>query len=536
MRAFLTLLSLALTLVPLSALSETLTATSAVTEVTLYPRGAQVTRVLTVDLPAGHHRLRIVDLPQGLDPALIRLSAPDETVLGAFTLQEAGLAPTELPPTPEADAAVAAAQAARDEAALATGALEAQIAAAEARIGFLRAAKPEVTTQSPQELAALARMVGDEVLAARAALPPIQTALAEAERALARTEERLAAALAAQDDLRQARAENALLEVAVNRRAAGAATITLQHFVADAGWRPVYDLSLTRKPAPRLTVDRGVLVSQSSGEDWRGVTLTVSTAQPDAQSAPSELWPDLRRVAPPEPPMAGARVAADAMLAEPVMEAAPAPAVAVAAMQGDILVYRAPDPVDVATGVQDLRVALGTLDFTPELEARAVPRFDASAYLMVRFTNGDEVLLPGTAYLLRDGTLVGSTELERTPAKASLTLPFGVIDGLRLTRDMPENLQGDAGLFTSDTARREAAVLRVENLTDESWPVHLMDQVPYSEQSELEITYSATPAPTETDPEGQRGLLSWRFDLPAGASKEIRLTVDLRWPAGLELR
>ena len=68
------------------------------------------------------------------------------------------------------------------------------------------------------------------------------------------------------------------------------------------------------------------------------------------------------------------------------------------------------------------------------------------------------------------------------------------------------------------------------------WPVHLLDQVPYSEQTELEITFSADPQPAETDPEGERGLLGWRFDLAPGAKQEIRLETQLRWPEGLELR
>ena len=79
-------------------------------------------------------------------------------------------------------------------------------------------------------------------------------------------------------------------------------------------------------------------------------------------------------------------------------------------------------------------------------------------------------------------------------------------------------------------------MLVVENLGDEVWPVRMLDQVPYSEQDDLEISFTATQMPDETDPEGQRGLLGWRFDLEPGATTEIGLEVDMRWPAGLELR
>ncbi|WP_328757455.1 DUF4139 domain-containing protein [Fuscibacter oryzae] len=65
---------------------------------------------------------------------------------------------------------------------------------------------------------------------------------------------------------------------------------------------------------------------------------------------------------------------------------------------------------------------------------------------------------------------------------------FGAIEGLLLTRDMPTRNEGDRGLLSSDTERTETAVLKIRNLTQESWPIHLLDQVPYSEQADLQIT------------------------------------------------
>jgi hypothetical protein len=66
--------------------------------------------------------------------------------------------------------------------------------------------------------------------------------------------------------------------------------------------------------------------------------------------------------------------------------------------------------------------------------------------------------------------------------------------------------------------------------------VRLLDQVPYSEQEDLEITWSATPDPTETDVDGQRGILAWEFDLAAGEKREIGLAYSMSWPEGMVLR
>jgi uncharacterized protein (TIGR02231 family) len=277
-----------------------------------------------------------------------------------------------------------------------------------------------------------------------------------------------------------------------------------------------------------------VLVSQYSGEDWAGVNLTLSTAQPSAQATPSALWPDLRRIEDPQERAKSGEVMADAALtmAEPMAVGA-----AQAAIEGDVVVYHYPSPVDVATGVENLRLALDEIRLTPKIDARAVPRLDRTAFVMASFTNDSpEILLPGQAYLMREGTLVGSTYLETIAPGEKAEVAFGAIDGLRLTRNMPLRAEGDRGILTSSSLIEEQAVLKLENLTDEVWPVRLLDLVPYSEQEDLEITWSADPAPVEVDVEGQRGILAWEFDLAAGEVKEVTLDHAISWPEGKVLQ
>jgi Domain of unknown function (DUF4139) len=158
----------------------------------------------------------------------------------------------------------------------------------------------------------------------------------------------------------------------------------------------VYDMRLTWQGEPSLTVARGVLVSQSSGEDWAGVDLTLSTAQPSQQSEPTPLWPELRQIAPEEEAMArlaeDGMVVAEAMagMAEPVME--PEVVAAPAELEGDVVVYRYPTPVDIANGVEEVRLALDEVILAPKVQAYAVPRFDKTAFVMAEFINSTDGL------------------------------------------------------------------------------------------------------------------------------------------------
>ena len=535
---------LATTALPVCA--DTIAATSRITAVTVYPDGAKLTREVTFTAPAaGSHELLVTDLPYDSDPGLIRLALSEGLQVGAFALRADRLPPREDPLTPEqqaAKAAVEAAEAVADQTALALEAVNARVEAADAQVRFLSSfsgALPDGAT--PDTIKSMAAMIGTETLIARQAALAAKAELSPARKALTEAQEALAKAQAGYDALPSVDMDYTALSVAVTAAAAGEETVTVTQYVGNASWRPVYDLNLTRADGDALTLNRAVLVTQYTGEDWAGVALTLSSSRPAEQAAPSQLWPELRSIGPEVEAEDLARKAlggADmTMLPAPVAEAAPASITAGMAIEGDTVVYTYPEPVTVATGAEDLRLALDSLDFTPVVEAVAVPRLDKTAFVMASFTNAsDEPLLPGQAMLFREGVLVGSTWLDVIAPGVETDVGFGAIETLTVKRQMPKRAGGETGVFTSANQQSESAVITVENTGDQAWPVRILDQVPYSEQDDLEIEVSASPEPTETDVEGQRGILAWEFDLAAGGKETITLEQVLTWPEGMVLR
>ncbi|MCU0903356.1 MAG: mucoidy inhibitor MuiA family protein [Tabrizicola sp.] len=531
----------------LPAFADTIAATSRITAVTVYPDGAKLTREVTFTAPgAGSHELLVTDLPFDSDPGMIRLIASDGLQVGAFNLRADRLPPREDPLTPEqaaAKTAVGAAQAAAETAQLALEAVQAKVEAADAQARFLSSftgALPDGAT--PMDIKAMSVMIRSETLAARQAALSAKAELPPAQKAVTEAQEALAKAQAAFDALPSADMDYTALSVAVTAAEAGEETVTITQYVGNASWQPVYDLNLTRGDGDTLVLNRSVLVTQYTGEDWDGVTLTLSSARPAEQAAPSELWPELRailREIPIEELARKSEVAGDMQLygAAPESEPISAPITAGVAMEGDTVVYQYPAPVTVATGSENLRLALDSLDFAPVVEAVAVPRIDRTAFVVASFTNAsDEPLLPGQAMLFREGVLVGSTWLDVIAPGVETDVGFGAIETLRVTRDMPVRAGGETGVFTSSNQQTESAVITIENTGTDLWPVRILDQVPYSEQDDLEIEVAASPSPTETDVEGQRGILAWEFDLAAGGKETITLEHTLTWPEGMVLQ
>jgi uncharacterized protein (TIGR02231 family) len=539
------LLSLLLATTALPAFADTIPAASRITAVTVYPEGAKLTREVTFTAPAaGSHELLVTDLPGQSESGLIQLAPGDGVQLGAFNLRADRLPPREDPLTPDQQAAkteVERLEAAEQQALMALDAVQAKVDAADAQAAFLSSfsgALPDAAT--PEAIKAMAAMIGTETLAARQAALAARAELWPAQKALSEAQVALQKAREAYDALPGADMDYTALSVALTAEA-GEHTVTITQYVGGAGWRPFYDLNLTRKDGDALAFNRSVLVSQYTGEDWSDVALTLSSSAPAQQAAPSTLWPELRSIGPEVDEEMLARaggVAADMAMEEaPVVAEIPSSIIAGVAVEGDTVVYIYPEAVTVASGSEDLRLALDSLAFTPVVEAVAVPRMDRTAFVSASFTNAsDEPLLPGEAMLYREGVLVGTAWLDVIAPGVETDIGFGALETLRIKREMPKTATGETGVFSTSNERRETAVITVENTGTEAWPVRLLDQVPYSEQDDLEIEVTADPAPTETDVDGQRGILAWEFDLSAGGKQTITLENTLSWPDGMELR
>ena len=106
------LLPLALAALPLPALADTYTVTSAPTSVTVYNGFAMVTREVSVEVAAGAHEVILPDLPQWVDTGSLRVTLSGADLGGTRLRTDA------LPPQSDGDSAAVTAAKERIEAAM----------------------------------------------------------------------------------------------------------------------------------------------------------------------------------------------------------------------------------------------------------------------------------------------------------------------------------------------------------------------------------------------------------------------------------
>ena len=536
-----------LALLPLPALADSFTLPSRPTEAVIYPHGGMVTHEVRVSVPAGRHEVVLPDLPAFLPLDSLRVSA-DGLQLGAIRYRTDFVPPRDTGARAEIDAAEARIEEIQDrmrQVRDTAARLELERDAAKARIAFLTGLGDRDTLPGDAEsLRALAAMVADETLAAQQAAFDAEIRAREERKQLDDLKEELADAEAALKALVPESDDRPFLAIDV-AAAEGVENTTLRvSFFAQAlSWQPAYDLRLSEGDAPRIVIARGAEVYQETGENWEDVRLTLSTQRPADQIEPSYLPEDLRRLVSPDQirPLTRSQAAPEsAFKGADLAEAAPAMEAPVAApsFQGLSVIYDFPETVDVASGADSVRIPFDEMEFDAELVARAVPFGDDVAYLVARFTNESaEPLLP-TSRALRyfDGGLVGAGPLPQIAAGEEAELGFGPIEGVQLTRTVLQRAEGDRGLISRSNEQSERVRIEVENLTDRSWNLELLDRVPYSEQEDLEITYSANPQPDIRAVEERRGILQWNTDLAPGATFTVETEFRMTWPDGQMVR
>ncbi|WP_291733100.1 DUF4139 domain-containing protein [Leisingera sp. F5] len=535
-----------------AAAADTLSVSSRVSEVTLYPGLAEVTRRAAVTLPEGRHRLILQNVPKSalLETLQVEITGARRIA----TLLREDYVPPRDAEDPEIEAAEARirdleAQVAsvRDEAAGA----RAGVQAAEASIGFLQqlGGNEGLAQADASALSEIARMISQEAGKASQAAVEAEAGARRIELRLEALDEDLAAARAALAALTLEDRDRLYIAVDVEAEQTGEGVVMLSYFTAGGGkigWQPSYEMHLSTGDAVEVTLKRAVTLVQDTGENWQDVALTLSTAKPSGQGSPSALHPWLRRIETPEPPRAqksfGLDVAEMSAHSEPVIE----PPVMVedaqggwaANLEGAAATYRFGLPVSVASGADFLWLEMDALTAVAEVKAVAVPHRDETAYRVVTFTNsfGEQLLASDEVPRFVDGKLVAFEAFAGLAPGAEMKAGFGPVEGLRLRRDMLRQSEGGQGLISRSNEQVRQVEIEVENLTGQDWTVRVLDRVPYSQQDDLEIKWSANPRPTGENVERQRGILAWDMEIAAGEARKIRLDSTLSWPEGMILR
>jgi uncharacterized protein (TIGR02231 family) len=514
-----------------------LEAASTVDTVTVYPDGASVTRLITLDLPEGESALTAKDFPLGLDVASLRVEgdAAAKLVIGAVDARP----PRAAPPVnlPEIDKQIEALKDARAD-------LDDAIAAASARRKFAE----RFAESAPAGL-------GDKGEARplsewRAAFTAVSEEVATADsliREAVRKQRAIDRDIARLEADRESKPP-AKLELRIDLAAAAAtrATLRVTYTVRHAHWVPLYDARLdTSAPDHKVALElvRRAEIVQSTGEDWSNVALSVSTVRTARGGSAPELKTLIAQypVPPARMPAPAAMMEKPGMLARSAAPEASLDSMKKQAEEQEATVevgafqtaFRIPGrvSVDAGGGAKSLRISTATI--APALVIRAAPVMDPTAYLEASFVQTEEApLLPGKVSIYRDGSFVGVSHMASTAKDETVRLGFGADDKVKVERTVLKRNEGTAGLIMT-TAKTDERAFKTAIRNGHDFPVKLaiQDQLPVSENDDIQVELlPASTPPTTTNVHDRRGVLEWAFEAKPGEVRDIAFAFRLRWP------
>jgi uncharacterized protein (TIGR02231 family) len=352
----------------------------------------------------------------------------------------------------------------------------------------------------------------------------------------------------------------AIVEVEV--LAAGTFKAELTYVVSQAGWQPLYDLRLLESSTGRgVELTYIAQITQNSGQDWRGVSLTVSTARPALNQRLPELQPWFIDVYVPAPPPQ-AKAKGFAMLAKPMSAPAPiseadldmtlgaemeeadeqfgrqvmqekAAEVAVAQVEttGSSVTFRVGGSIDIPSDGSPHKTVVGQFNFKPEMDYIAIPRHTDAVYRRVTIKNSSaSPLLAGPANLLVNDEFIGKTHLQYTPTDGDLKLMLGVEDRVTVKRELAKR-EVDKKFLSDKRRLRYGYKIELENLLEQEVKVELQDQLPVSRSEKVNVMLSdIEPNPSK---QSDLNLLEWVITLAPKAKRLVRYEYVVEHSASL---
>lgn len=370
----------------------------------------------------------------------------------------------------------------------------------------------------------------------------------------------------------------------VDKKGADRTEIRLSYLARGAGWSPAYNF-YAESGAKEIRLEYNALIQQQTGEDWSGVSLTISTAFPALSAEAPGLAPFRVALGAPPPQsqasspvkqgyffqsMSQEDLAGNIQINTNKLSSAYNQAANVTergqnlqfnwemndaagniqaleltnphdilqrvfregsqANEGVAVSYALKVPVALASRSDQQLVRIVETRMPCKFFHLATPILTPYVYRQAEIThNGADALLGGPCSVYLDGRFVGRGVVPSVGRGETFVIGFGADSQLRARRELADKMESVQG------GNREIKFqyrLVLENYKEASVTVRVMDRLPVAEnETDIRVTLGDLKEKLSDDPvylrlERPKGILRWDIEVPAGASGEKPRIVD----------
>ena len=524
--------------------------------VTVYGDRAEVVRHLTATIEAGDHTLTFENLPGATDLSSVRVDGK-----GAFTLID--IRGERIQTKEVADERVLK--------------LTKELEALRAQLNDLTLADNRITQRKSALEKVLGRLTSVGKESANAEMDPSKWAayLQYHVDTLAKLDQEILANGVSRNSLtldvdrvqRELNELNAqrfkfrnVARVRIEAKQAGPIELDLAYVVRGPSWNPLYDIRADTK-AKTVQVNYHAEVRQSTGEDWKGVALKLSTAQPNLGGREPQMSPwFIQRFIPQPVVVTGGTVLAGASKPERADRgsanrdkvstlAASAPAALTAVSMdfsyarvntgGTAATFAIPRAYDVPSDNKPAKVAIASESFPSEFRHTCVPKLSPHVYLKTKAINkSDFPFIAGPTAVFLDGAFVANASLDLVAPGQEFWTYLGADQSVKVDLKDLGKVEELSGIFGKKTARTVVSkVFKVTNGKATDVKLSIRDQVPSSNHEEIKVVYEEPKYEKDTDgfKVDQSKFVEWNLELKAGAKQDVPFRFAIERPDGFPM-
>lgn len=326
--------------------------------------------------------------------------------------------------------------------------------------------------------------------------------------------------------------------------------IKVSYFVADASWRPVYDIR-SEGPEAQVLLEYKAEIRQNTGEVWNNVDMTLSTSNPNLSGNIPVLYSQYLNIYDPviynKVMMASPGYDVEAVPLQEIdidrkekgrvdeeatrnvsIGSAPVPSFSDQIQMTIELPYKVKLTSDNKTQV----IELNSHELPALYEYKSIPKLEGDVFLSARITGWENLnLISGSANVIFNGTYLGKTYINANNPQDTLTVSLGRDKRILVERKLVKELSSK-NVTGSRIKEDRVFEIDIRNNKRDTVTLSIEDQLPIAQNRDIEVEIKEIDGAMYDE---NTGKLTWTRTINPAESIKIRFAYRVVYPKNKQI-
>lgn len=320
--------------------------------------------------------------------------------------------------------------------------------------------------------------------------------------------------------------------------------LKITYLVQNASWYPVYDVRVDTA-ASNVNIAYQAMVTQRTGEDWKDVKLSISTAKPNISGVVPYLNPiTVYKYIPSPPRMKSVNKKMDMEEAtmsfsggavkdeENELNILPGSVES----KGASVLFVTSGSYDVPGNNFPVKVTVNHFNLPAEFIYETVPYESSYAYLKAKLKNKtDYPFLDGSANIFADNHFIAKSYLSFVAPDAEFEISLGIDEAVSIEFLNEKHADKKEGLFTNKKHKIGYEFLaKIKNGRKQKINISMKQSLPKSQDADIQIELlepQIKPGITIDD----SNIITWTFSMEPAEEKKVPLKFNIIYPIDISI-